>query len=99
MTTGFGIFIPKGVPAEVVATVDKLWAERIVTSEKLSKYANDKGALFTPLYGKAAYDAVWPTVITDAYLLQDAGMAKVSPESWASSADRCRRRACAAGAR
>ena len=81
VTTGFGIFIPKGVPAEVVATVEKLWIEKVVTSEKLRKYANDKGALFTPLYGKAAYDAVWPTVVTDAYLLQDAGLAKVSPES------------------
>lgn len=81
VTTGFGIFIPKGVPAEVVTTVEKLWAERVVTSEKLRKYASDKGALFTPLYGQAAYDAVWPTVVTDAYLLQDAGMAKVSPES------------------
>jgi len=65
----------------VVATVEKLWAERVVPSEKLKKYAADKGALFTPLYGQAAYDAVWPTVVTDAYLLQDAGMAKVSPES------------------
>ena len=81
VTTGFGIFIPKGVPPEVVATVEKLWAERVVNSEKLKKYAAEKGALFTPLYGKAAYDAVWPTVVTDAYLLQDAGMAKVSPES------------------
>ena len=81
VTTGFGIFIPKGVPPEVVATVEKLWAERIVNSEKLKKYAAEKGALLTPLYGKAAYDAVWPTVVTDAYLLQDAGMAKVSPES------------------
>ena len=81
VTTGFGIFIPKGVPPEVVATVDKLWAEKVATSEKLKKYAAEKGALFTPLYGKAAYDAVWPTVVTDAYLLQDAGLAKVSPES------------------
>ena len=81
VTTGFGIFIPKGVPPEVVATVDKLWAEKIATSEKLKKYAAEKGALFTPLYGKAAYDAVWPTVVTDAYLLQDAGLAKASPES------------------
>jgi tripartite-type tricarboxylate transporter receptor subunit TctC len=81
VTTGFGIFIPKGVPPEVVATVEKLWAERIGSSEKLKKYAAEKGALFTPLYGKAAFDAVWPTVVTDAYLLQDAGMAKVSPES------------------
>jgi tripartite-type tricarboxylate transporter receptor subunit TctC len=81
VTTGFGIFIPKGAPAEVVATIEKLWVERVVTSEKIKKYAAEKGALFTPLYGKAAFDAVWPTVVTDAYLLQDAGMAKVSPES------------------
>lgn len=81
VTTGFGIFIPKGVPPEVVATVEKLWAERVAKSDKLRKYAADKGALFTPLVGKEAYDAVWPTVVTDAYLLQDAGLAKVSPES------------------
>lgn len=81
VTTGFGIFIPKGVPAEVVSTVEKLWTERIVNSAKLRKYANDRGALFTPLFGKAAYDAVWPTVVNDAYLLQEAGLAKVSPES------------------
>ena len=81
VTTGFGIFIPKGAPPEVVATVEKAWAERVATSEKLKKYAAEKGALFTPLTGKAAYDAVWPTVVTDAYLLQDAGMAKVPPES------------------
>ena len=81
VTTAFGIFIPKGAPPEVVATVEKLWAERVAKSEKIRKYASDKGALFTPLYGKAAYDAVWPTVVNDAYLLQDAGMAKVTPES------------------
>jgi tripartite-type tricarboxylate transporter receptor subunit TctC len=81
VTTGFGIFIPKGVPPEVVATVEKLWADVIAKSDKVRKYANDKGALFTPLHGKAAYDAVWPTVVSDAYLLQDAGLAKVSPES------------------
>jgi tripartite-type tricarboxylate transporter receptor subunit TctC len=81
VTTGFGIFIPKGAPPEVAATVEKLWAERVATSEKIKKYAADKGALFTPLSGKKAYDAVWPTVVNDAYLLQDAGLAKVSPES------------------
>jgi tripartite-type tricarboxylate transporter receptor subunit TctC len=81
VTTGFGIFIPKGVPPEVVATVEKLWAEKIATSEKIKTYATQRGALFTPLTGKAAYDAVWPTVVSDAFLLQDAGMAKVTPES------------------
>ncbi|MFP5406765.1 MAG: tripartite tricarboxylate transporter substrate binding protein, partial [Gammaproteobacteria bacterium] len=81
VTTAFGIFIPRGVPPEVVATVEKLWAERVATSEKIKSYAAQKGALFTPSYGKAAHDAVWPTVVSDAYLLQAAGMAKVTPES------------------
>ena len=81
VTTGFGIFIPKGVPAEVVATVEKLWAEKIEKSDKIRGYATSRGALFTPLFGKAAYDAVWPTVVSDAFLLQDSGMAKVTPES------------------
>jgi tripartite-type tricarboxylate transporter receptor subunit TctC len=81
VTTAFGIYIPKGAPPEVIQTVEKLWAERVAKSDKIRKYAADKGALFTPLYGKAAYDAVWPTVVNDAYLLQAAGMAKVTPES------------------
>ncbi len=81
VTTAFGIYIPKGAPPEVIATVEKLWADRVAKSEKIRKYASEKGALFTPLYGKQAYDAVWPTVVSDAYLLQDAGMAKVTPES------------------
>jgi putative tricarboxylic transport membrane protein len=81
ITTAFGIFIPKGVPAEVVATMDRLWAERIAKSEKIRQYAQQKGALFTPSSGKQAHDVVWPTVVADAFMLQDAGMAKVSPES------------------
>lgn len=81
VTSAFGIFIPKGVPQEVVSTVERLWAERVATSEKFRSYASQRGALFTPLTGKAAYDAVWPTVVSDAFLLQEAGMAKVTPES------------------
>lgn len=81
ITTAFGIFIPKGAPAEVVATMDRLWAERIANSARIREYAQQRGALFTPAHGKAAYDMVWPTVVEDAYMLQAAGMAKVSPES------------------
>src|SRR5665647_1119944 len=35
----FGIFIPKGVPDEVVKTVQKIWDENISKSEALKKYA------------------------------------------------------------
>ena len=81
ITTAFGIFIPKGVPQEVVSTMDRVWAERIGKSDKIKQYAQQKGALFTPSSGRQAYDLVWPTVVEDAYMLQEAGMAKVSPES------------------
>ena len=81
ITTAFGIFIPKGVPAEVAATMEKLWAERIAKSDKIRQYAQQKGALFTPSSGKQAHDLVWPTVVEDAYMLQEAGMAKVPLES------------------
>lgn len=80
VATAFGIVIPKGVPPEVAATVEKVWKERISKSEKLKAYAKARSVLFTPLAGKAAYDAVWPTVITDSWIINDAGMAKVSPE-------------------
>lgn len=81
ITTAFGIFIPKGVPQDVVATMDRLWAERIGKSDKIKQYAQQRGALFTPAQGKVAHDLVWPTVVEDAYMLQEAGMAKVTPES------------------
>jgi len=80
VATAFGIAIPKGVPPEVAATVDKVWNERIAKSEKLKAYAKARSVLFTPMAGKVAYDAVWPTVITDSWIINDAGMAKVSPE-------------------
>jgi tripartite-type tricarboxylate transporter receptor subunit TctC len=78
--TAFGIVIPKGVPPEVVAAVEKAWNDRIAKSEKLKAYAKARSVLFSPMAGKVAYDAVWPTVITDSWIINDAGMAKVSPE-------------------
>jgi tripartite-type tricarboxylate transporter receptor subunit TctC len=77
----FGIFIPKGVPDDVVKTVEKIWAENIVKSEALKKYANSRGALFAPLYGEAAQKAVFPAVQANAWLLFDGGKAKVSPDT------------------
>jgi tripartite-type tricarboxylate transporter receptor subunit TctC len=80
VATAFGIFIPAGAPPEVAATMEKVWRERISKSEKLQAYAKARSVLFTPLAGKAARDAVWPTVVTDAWIIHEAGMAKVSPE-------------------
>jgi tripartite-type tricarboxylate transporter receptor subunit TctC len=77
----FGIFIPKGVPDEVIKTVQKIWAENIAKSEALKKYATSRGALFAPQYGEAAQKAVFPAIQANAWLLFDGGKAKVSPDT------------------
>ena len=77
----FGIFIPKGVPDEVVKTVEKIWAENISKSEAIKKYANSRGALFAPSAGEAAQSAVFPAIQANAWLLFNGGKAKVSPDT------------------
>lgn len=80
-TNYFGIFIPKGVPDEVIKTLDRIWANQIVHSEALKKYAASRGALFAPQYGEAAQKAVFPAIQANAWLLFDGGKAKVSPDT------------------
>ncbi len=77
----FGIFIPKGVPDEVVKTIEKLWADNIAKSDALKKYAASRGALFAPSYGDAAQKAVFPAVQANAWMLFENGKAKVSPDT------------------
>jgi putative tricarboxylic transport membrane protein len=80
-TNYFGIFIPKGVPDEVIATVEKIWQQTISNSEAVKKYATSRGALFAPSSGEAAQKAVFPAVQANAWLLFDSGKAKVSPDT------------------
>ena len=77
----FGIFIPKGVPAEVIATLEKAWAEHIVNNEALKKYAANRGALFAPAAGEAAQAAAFPAVQANAWLLHGGGKTKVAPDT------------------
>jgi tripartite-type tricarboxylate transporter receptor subunit TctC len=77
----FGIFIPKGVPDEVTKTLEKIWAEKIASSDAIKKYAASRGALFAPSYGEAAQKAVFPAVQANAWLLFNSGKAKVSPDT------------------
>ncbi len=77
----FGIFIPNGVPDNVVKTVEKIWADKMANDAALKKYANNRGALFAPLYGKEAQDAVAPAIAANTWLLFDSGKAKVSPDT------------------
>ena len=77
----FGIFIPNGVPPEVVATVERIWAANIANNEALKKYATSRGALFAPSAGEAAQAAVFPAVQANVWLLHSGGKTKVSPDT------------------
>jgi tripartite-type tricarboxylate transporter receptor subunit TctC len=77
----FGIFIPKGVPDDVVKTVDKIWTDNIAKSEVLKKYATSRGALFAPLHGDEAQKAVFPAIQANAWVLFETNKAKVSPDT------------------
>jgi tripartite-type tricarboxylate transporter receptor subunit TctC len=80
-TNYFGIFIPKGVPPEVVATVQKVWADNIAKNAEIRKYAVSRGALFAPVAGDAALAAAMPAIQANAWLLHSTGKTKVAPDT------------------
>lgn len=77
----FGIFIPKGVPPEVVATMQKIWADNIAKSAVIKAYAVNRGALFAPVAGDAALAAAMPAIQANAWLLHSTGKTKVAPDT------------------
>ena len=77
----FGIFVPKGVPAEVTQTLDKIWTQKISKSDTLKKYAQNRGAMFAPAAGDDAQKLVFPAIQSYAWTQQAAGKAKVSPDT------------------
>jgi tripartite-type tricarboxylate transporter receptor subunit TctC len=80
-TNYFGIFIPKGVPTEVIATVHEAWSTTIANSAVLKKYCAEHGALFAPVDGEAAQKAAFPAVQANAWMLFNNGQAKVRPDT------------------
>jgi tripartite-type tricarboxylate transporter receptor subunit TctC len=77
----FGIFIPKGVPQEVIAALTKVWNEKISNSEAVKKYAADNGAVFDPSAGQAAQDKALSYYQPVAWLYYEGGKAKIAPDT------------------
>lgn len=75
----FGIFIPRGVPDDVVAAVDKVWAEKVMNAEALKTYAETFGAVFAPSYGAEAREKAMPVVILEACSSVERGEAVQDP--------------------
>lgn len=76
-----GIFVPKGVPDEVVATLENVWSEKIANSETLKAFAAGRGSIFTPVSGEAAKEMARAAVAEAAWRMFDTGVAKVSPDT------------------
>ena len=77
----FGIFIPRGVPDEVVATVDRIWADQVMNSDALKTYAETYGAVFAPSFGDEARALAMPVVILEACDAVERGEAVNDPST------------------
>ncbi len=77
----YGIFIPDGVPANVIQTMNQIWKTSIANSATLKNFAMSRGALFAPTSGKEAQAVAFPAVAANAWMLYKNGEAKVSPAS------------------
>jgi len=77
----FGIFVPVGVPDEVVATLDRIWGEEVANSEAIKTYAETFGAVFAPSYGAEARALAMPVVILEACDAVERGEAVNDPST------------------
>jgi tripartite-type tricarboxylate transporter receptor subunit TctC len=77
----FGIFIPKGVPQEIVDTVETIWKEKIANSEAIRRYGTEKGAIMAVASGEEAYEVAMPSIQKMAWTLVERGQAKGDPEA------------------
>jgi tripartite-type tricarboxylate transporter receptor subunit TctC len=77
----FGIFVPRGVPEEVVSTLDAIWAEKVMNSEAIKTYAETFGAVFAPSFAEEARALAMPVVILEACSSVERGEAVNDPST------------------
>jgi tripartite-type tricarboxylate transporter receptor subunit TctC len=77
----FGIFVPKGVPQEVVDTLTAIWNKSLMVDESLKTYAAQNAMIFDPAAGDVAMKKSFPMVQLDAWLKFDKGDAAVDPST------------------
>lgn len=77
----FGIFVPVGVPDEVVATLDRIWGEEVANAESIKSYAETFGAVFAPSFGAEARALAMPVVILEACDSVERGEAVTDPST------------------
>ena len=75
----FGIFVPKGVPDEVIYTLNEIWDGVVMNSDMLKKWAQETAVIFDPAYGAQAVTKSFPQIQLDAWLKYEAGDLVVDP--------------------
>lgn len=75
----FGIWAPKGTPAEVIDAMNEIWDKHMAHSDRLKRYAESKGLSVSVMRGEAAYEQVFPATRLYAWQLYEGGMTTVSP--------------------
>ncbi|WP_053086164.1 Bug family tripartite tricarboxylate transporter substrate binding protein [Nitratireductor soli] len=78
----FGIFIPADAPQEVLDTMDKVWAEKIATSDVMKEHAAERGALFKATHGEEAAKTALPFLSINAWQQFDSGAAPNDPSTF-----------------
>ncbi|MEO3388549.1 tripartite tricarboxylate transporter substrate binding protein [Mesorhizobium sp. CAU 1741] len=78
----FGIYIPADAPQEVLDAMDKVWAEKIATSEVIKKHAAERGALFNAAHGDDAVAAATPFLSINAWQQFESGAAPNDPSEF-----------------
>jgi len=77
----FGIFVPKGVPQEVIDTLTAIWNTSLADDQGLKTFAAQNAMIFDPATGDAAMKKSFPMVQLDAWLKYDSGDAVVDPST------------------
>ena len=77
----FGIFVPKGVPEDVVATLTEIWKTKLADDQGLKTFAAQNAMIFDPAAGDMAMKKAFPMVQLDAWLKFDSGDAAVDPST------------------
>jgi tripartite-type tricarboxylate transporter receptor subunit TctC len=74
----FGLMVPKGMPADIVAAISKAF-EAAAKAEALKKFADEKAVFPVDLKEGAAMAAIEKSASVVAWTLFDVGAAKISP--------------------
>src|SRR5690606_9042601 len=75
-----GIYLPEGVPQEVIDTLQSIWTDTLGGSAALYELCTTRGCGVKPLAGDDAMAIATPAIASAAWGLFDRGEAKISPE-------------------